>query len=132
MKRKLFLFALILLSQTAWAQNAIDDRIDDFKTLGHSEYKSVIERNPETHEPKRMVKNFKVSGPMASSIVQLFKDEAKKSDTENTSFKDGMVSCTFSQDYPESTRIYSITYPKELLARKAEVTVVINYKTNKK
>jgi hypothetical protein len=45
-----------MLSTTAWAQNSVDDMIDEFSHIGSAEFTSAIKRNEKTHAVEKVVK----------------------------------------------------------------------------
>lgn len=113
------------------AQNAVDDVMDNLKTVGSSHFTSAIERHPQTHQPVRVVKKLEVGTTVSKRIIDTFDKEAQRSRTEKTSRQAGMVKRMFLDEKAEQTRIYSIEYPEGQRYPHITLTIIVKYNIKK-
>lgn len=131
MKKLLFLLSLLLMPCTLVAQNAVDKAVDNLKTVGSSHFTSAIERDPQTHQPVRVVKKLEVTATASRNILEAFDVEAARSRTEKYAKQNGIVKRMFLEEHANETRIYSIEYREAQHFPSVKLTIIVKYNSKK-
>ena len=66
----------LAISTTAFAQNEIDRLVEEFSTVGWSNFTSAVERDPKTHRIIKTVKTLETSGNNIGALKNAFENEA--------------------------------------------------------
>ena len=132
MKRYLFtLLCTLTILPGAWAQNRIDEAVEQHATLGSSRFTSAVERDPETRAVLKVVKVLETRN--GSKLVRLFKEEMKSDKYQ--------ISVQSDKNYPRQTlvlttsderrtRIYMLDHDPTTrgLSGNVKVTIIIKNK----
>lgn len=121
------LLLAVLFSLHAEAQNAVDRMVENFATVGEARFTSAIERNPQTREVVKVVKTLRLGEVNHHKLRNGFLCEAKQhNSTTTTEGKQAIV--IFTDEQRGAARVYMLKYDEET----AEVTIIVNFKKNKK
>lgn len=129
MKKLIFLLCLLFVPCCLMAQNAVDETVENLKTVGSSHFTSAIERDPQTHQPLRVVKRLEVGTTVSKRIISVFDKEAARSCTEKSTKQNGVIKRMFLEEKADQIRIYSIEYPEHLRFPDVKLTIIVKYNT---
>ncbi len=114
---------LFMIAVSGWAQNSIDRVVEDFSTVGSSTFTSVVERDPDTHKVKKVVKVLTVPGHQAGKIRDAF---IKEKDTGSfmQQQQGRELTMTLTCENARQARIYMLRRS----ASSGKVTIIIKMK----
>lgn len=118
------LFALLTFATSAAAQERIEWLLDKISNAGQSNYSSIVERNPQTREIKKVVKKLKMTGCVpCDEFLSAFRKEEKYATGSESSNKNYTHHFTLIFASPKKYSVYNLTCGHASL----EVNVIINY-----
>jgi protease II len=123
-RKTIYAILIAMLSTTAWAQNSVDDMIDEFSHIGSAEFTSAIKRNEKTHAVEKVVKKLEYDGPQSQKLISTFKKEAEKHNA-TTKHSDDEITMVFTTKSKKSNRIYMMKYEDEGVYPEVEITVIV-------
>lgn len=124
MKDRIFIILLLLCSHCAvtMAQNKIDVLVEKCSAVGHTSFTSVVKRDPETREIKKVVKMLSIPYSDVRTFKVAFEDESNTGQYSVTTNPNGMNTHLLITDSNRKTRIYMLEYRKY---RNGNVTIII-------
>lgn len=105
------------------AQNSIDKMVENYSTVGSSSFTSVVERDPDTREVKKVVKVLTVPSHQTKKFHDVF---IKEKDTGSFSqqLSGGVQTLTLTCEQERQTRLYM--FRKN--SNNGKVTIIVKMK----
>lgn len=103
----ILLMLLLMIVIPGRAQNRIDRMVEDYSTVGSSSFTSVVERDPNTRQVKKVVKVLTLPSHQISQFHDAFlKEKATGTFTEQQ--QGGVQTITLTCEKPTQTRLYML------------------------
>ncbi len=117
------LILLLMVVIPGRAQNRIDRMVEDYSTVGTSSFTSVVERDPNTRQVKKVVKVLTLPGHQTSQFHDAFlKEKATGTFTEQQ--QSGVQTLTLTCEKPAQTRLYML----RRTSGSGKVTIIVKMK----
>lgn len=116
-----------MAAATGMAQNAIDNVMKEFSSIGNATFTTAVQRNPHTRKVEKVVKCLTIEGDNGKKIIDVFKSEAAKHNTTQK-ISGGNTSMLFTTKNKASSRIYMISYENYNYYPKVKATTITSFK----
>lgn len=95
-----------------YAQNSIDTMVEKYSMAGYTRFTSAVERNPDTHKVKKVVKVLTFPYSQVNLFKGAFEKESAKGHYTVTENANGMSSHLLITGNSKAPRIYMLEYKK--------------------
>lgn len=120
----IILFNLLTVA-SATGQTKIDQMLDKMSMLGEVTYSSIVKRNKNTKKIEKVVREARIKGVRAYSLIKEFDRLAEQHSVMET-VKDGVKTRLVVIDEADCSRIYTIVYLDK--KKEIDITIIIKYK----
>lgn len=127
---KLLISILCLLMTPAaacFAQNGIDNLVENISTVGNSTFTSAVERDSKTHRIIKVVKKLSLEGTTSHKLRKAFEAE-KHSGTFTEKCESNVRTLMLTTQDAKATRIYMLRMEDDDPYPKSETTIIVKLK----
>lgn len=108
-KRIYIALGLLCFTTVLYAQNSIDEVVDNFSTVGSSTYTSAIERDPQTRQVVKVVKTLETRGKVVNDLINAFNKE-RETGSFSRKEEDDEVTMILATENKGGNRVYMLQY----------------------